>query len=297
MSESVVADTILGISEKGYPTSSSEAFLFTGGKKEQYTCNSCMRNITTEFRIRCAECTDYDICADCFAAGHERENHKRTHAYRIVDSLDSPLFTKDWTINEELMLLEGIEKYGAGNWKTIADYLGTGKTANTLEAHYWELYMGHHGQCLPRTAQVDTIASSSGSGSGSSSSSSERTTVPIEQASTKAASQSSIPTVEGYNRLTAQAWSYQCNEVVLRDGGVKSVVLTGKAKANVDSEIRDRISALPGADLAGFIPLREVSISLHVPLPPCLPVSTVFYFCLCPPCLNVSFLRSLRLSH
>jgi transcriptional adapter 2-alpha len=39
----------------------------------------------------------------------------------VVDCLDVPLFTKDWTINEELMLLEGVEMFGAGNWKTIAE--------------------------------------------------------------------------------------------------------------------------------------------------------------------------------
>ena len=47
------------------------------------------------------------MCADCFAAGAQKYPHENTHDYRVVDCLDMPLFTKDWTINEELMLLEG----------------------------------------------------------------------------------------------------------------------------------------------------------------------------------------------
>lgn len=43
----------------------------------------------------------------------------------------------------------GIEKCGVGNWKVIADYIGTSKTTKQVEEHYWEHYMGAHGYCLP----------------------------------------------------------------------------------------------------------------------------------------------------
>jgi hypothetical protein len=48
----------------------------------------------------------------------------------------------------EYTICVGIEKCGVGNWKTIADYIGT-KATKQVEEHYWEHYMGVHGYCLP----------------------------------------------------------------------------------------------------------------------------------------------------
>ena len=89
------------------PVGEKSGFIFTGGKNNIYSCNYCNRDITTQFRVCCAVCENYDMCADCFAAGAQKYPHENTHDYRVVDCLDMPLFTKDWTINEELMLLEG----------------------------------------------------------------------------------------------------------------------------------------------------------------------------------------------
>eukprot|EP01034_Spumella_vulgaris_P034696 gene34696-42796_t len=60
-----------------------------------------------------------------------------------------PIFEKGWSINEELTLLDAIEKYGVGNWKTIAENVLSNKTTKQVEDHYWETYMGSHGYCLP----------------------------------------------------------------------------------------------------------------------------------------------------
>jgi len=58
------------------------------------------------------------------------------------------------------VLLESIEKIGAGNWKVIVDYMtssiwGFNKTLRQVEDHYWDLYMGVHGLCLPKSAIVN----------------------------------------------------------------------------------------------------------------------------------------------
>jgi hypothetical protein len=37
-------------------------------------------------RVRCAECTDFDLCLECFSYGVEVAPHVRTHKYRIVVS-------------------------------------------------------------------------------------------------------------------------------------------------------------------------------------------------------------------
>jgi hypothetical protein len=129
------------------PLISSE-FLPTGGKNFQYFCSYCHVDITQYLRIYCNECSNFLLCADCYCAGVELFPHQASHSYRIVDCLHIPIFTKDWTIGEELLLLEGIEKHGIGNWKTISDYIGT-KTARACGDHYWNDYLGRFGSCLP----------------------------------------------------------------------------------------------------------------------------------------------------
>jgi len=223
--------------------------------------------------VCCAECADCDLCSDCFAAGAARLPHKNTHAYRVVDCLDVPLFVKDWTINEELMLLEGVEKYGAGNWKSIADYLGTGKTVRQLEEHYWEGYMGIHGHCLPqRLLDLGGAATATAAGDSQSQAMSQadeaegqkrstKGTIPLASLGSKAAARSSIPTISGVDRLTGLPWTYQAGEAVLRDVGVgvrgAPQGLSTKAKDKAAQDLRERLATLPGADLPGFIPLRE----------------------------------------
>ena len=82
-------------------------FLPTGGKKTLYSCSNCQRDITLHCRIRCAVCADVNLCTDCFAVGVCFGAHDGSHDYRVVDGLDFPLFAKDWTVQEELLLLEG----------------------------------------------------------------------------------------------------------------------------------------------------------------------------------------------
>ena len=71
-----------------------------------------------------------------------------------MDCLDNNLFHADWSVAEELLLLEGIERFGMGNWKAIAEYISDPKgpftkTTKQCEEHYWEDYMGRFGRCLP----------------------------------------------------------------------------------------------------------------------------------------------------
>jgi len=68
------------------------------------------------------------LCAICFEKGSEAKNHKSTHKYHIITKLDFPLFDKKWTAKEELLLFEGLEKYGFGNWSDIAIHIATNKT-------------------------------------------------------------------------------------------------------------------------------------------------------------------------
>jgi transcriptional adapter 2-alpha len=85
-------------------------FVITG-KRFPKLCSYCRRDISLQFRVKCAEatCKDWELCADCFAVGNCLYPHESSHAYHVIDNLDFPLFTKDWTTLEELLLLEGEE--------------------------------------------------------------------------------------------------------------------------------------------------------------------------------------------
>jgi transcriptional adapter 2-alpha len=78
------------------------------------SCSYCQRDVTTQCRIHCTICSNnnhgrknVELCADCFASGVSFDDHKPDHDYQVVDCIDFPIFTHDWTAQEELLLLEG----------------------------------------------------------------------------------------------------------------------------------------------------------------------------------------------
>jgi len=120
----------------------------------QFHCDYCRRDISgpslgtpfdqvdaaTYIRIRCAVCNNFDLCLDCFANGVEIYPHLKTHPYTIQRPHTDHIFENGWQADEELLLLEGIEIYGFGNWYDISEYIGT-KSALRCEYHYNRLYI------------------------------------------------------------------------------------------------------------------------------------------------------------
>ncbi|KAJ7365349.1 Transcriptional adapter 2-beta [Desmophyllum pertusum] len=117
-----------------------------GHGAEEYHCNYCQADCTS-LRVKCADCTDFDLCLQCFACGAEMGKHKRGHDYQLmVRSRDHnnmsvsgwrsfPLFTEEWSSVEEVLLLDAIEQHGFGNWDDVADHIGT-KTGQETSEHY-----------------------------------------------------------------------------------------------------------------------------------------------------------------
>ena len=93
-------------------------------------CDVCRTDISNQVRIKCAVCEDYDTCLDCFyrvqfspalkkkkksgskksskgSLAKDAERHDPSHGYRVCDAVNFPLFTANWSIGEELLLLEG----------------------------------------------------------------------------------------------------------------------------------------------------------------------------------------------
>ncbi|XWS12953.1 hypothetical protein CRYUN_Cryun37aG0134100 [Craigia yunnanensis] len=110
------------------------------GKRALYHCNYCNKDITGKIRIKCAMCPDFDLCIECFSVGAEVKPHKSNHSYRVMDNLSFPLICPDWNADDEMLLLEGIEMYGLGNWAEVVEHVGT-KSKEKCINHYSNVYM------------------------------------------------------------------------------------------------------------------------------------------------------------
>ncbi|CDY34465.1 hypothetical protein Bca4012_088595 [Brassica carinata] len=115
-----------------------------GGAK--YNCNYCQKDITGKIRIKCAVCLNFDLCVECMSAGAEINTHKCDHAYRVMGNLTFPLICPDWSADDEMLLLEGLEMYGMGNMTEVAEYVGSKSKEQCLE-HYRNIYL--NSPCFP----------------------------------------------------------------------------------------------------------------------------------------------------
>lgn len=112
------------------------------------TCDSCFKDISHVILIQCVDCDDLDLCVECFASGVELSQHKATHSYRVLRPFDFPVYTADWRADEELLLLEGCEQFGVGNWKDISEHIGS-KDPQACESHFHKLYLNWPGAPNP----------------------------------------------------------------------------------------------------------------------------------------------------
>ncbi|EPS63721.1 hypothetical protein M569_11064, partial [Genlisea aurea] len=122
-------------------------------KKALYQCNYCDKDISGKIRIKCVVCADFDLCIECFSIGAEVNPHESIHPYRVMDNLAFPFICPDWNADEEMLLLEGIEMYGLGNWNEVAEHVGT-KSRSQCIYHYDKYYMNSPRFPLPDMSQL-----------------------------------------------------------------------------------------------------------------------------------------------
>ena len=67
--------------------------------------------------------------------------HKPNHDFFIFDNLNFPLLVRDWTAQQEVMLIQGIMKCGLGNWSDISEQFVKIKTPEECEDHYFSVIM------------------------------------------------------------------------------------------------------------------------------------------------------------
>ncbi|KAJ1853077.1 Transcriptional adapter ada2 [Coemansia sp. RSA 1822] len=115
---------------------------------QKFHCDNCQANVTDGVRISCSECAEFDLCPTCFSRGIELGSHKNDHSYRVVTRHRFPIFTEDWSADEELLLIDGLRQFGMGNWKDAAENVGT-KTKEECEQHYLDVFVGSDSWPLP----------------------------------------------------------------------------------------------------------------------------------------------------
>ncbi|KAL6449468.1 ADA2 Transcriptional adapter 2 [Candida maltosa Xu316] len=113
-----------------------------------FHCDVCSTDCTNRIRIQCAICTDYDLCVPCFAAGLTTSDHKPWHDYQIIEQNTYPIFDREWGADEELLLIQGCETYGLGNWADIADHIGN-RSKEEVADHYFKIYLESKDYPLP----------------------------------------------------------------------------------------------------------------------------------------------------
>ena len=73
--------------------------------------------------------------------------HQYSH-YRIINKMEEPIFTEDWSFGEEIKLLGGLERLGVGNWEEISKITGKGKFE--CESHYYAFYYKKSDDFIPK---------------------------------------------------------------------------------------------------------------------------------------------------
>jgi len=69
-------------------------------------CEICNKEISRSVVIICAQCGIF-LCLPCIISGKEKNDHKKTDDYYVLNNLKQSLFNSDWSIREELMLVKG----------------------------------------------------------------------------------------------------------------------------------------------------------------------------------------------
>lgn len=73
-----------------------------------------------------------------------------------MDKLDYPIFTKEWSAVDELLLLKGVSQSGIDNWVEMAELLSNRKTGDECNSHFYSFYFKGKEDSVPKISDVIT---------------------------------------------------------------------------------------------------------------------------------------------
>ncbi|KAL0103211.1 hypothetical protein PUN28_017503 [Cardiocondyla obscurior] len=113
-------------------------------------CRVCKSTLVEPY-IRCAVCTDIEICPACFAKGCEVNEHKNDHDYVIIKNEFPLIDDSNWAAKHELELLNVLQQCGFGNWTDVGRRMHR-KSAEECKMHYLKYYIDN--QILPGLPKI-----------------------------------------------------------------------------------------------------------------------------------------------
>ena len=111
----------------------------------RHACAYCWRNVRGEAHVRHLDSADVALCIECYTVGVKVHGTttwgwEKCHVVEAAAS-GRPLLVEDWLADQEVGLLDGILRYGFGNWHAVAEHMGDNKTEASCEEHYTSFYL------------------------------------------------------------------------------------------------------------------------------------------------------------
>ena len=70
----------------------------------------------------------------------------------MIDNLNFPFFTKDWSVKDEYNLLHNLSISGLNNWEDVSNIINKGQT--DCEAHYYSFYYKDKDNSIPKKEEI-----------------------------------------------------------------------------------------------------------------------------------------------
>ncbi|KAJ3445866.1 transcriptional adapter 2-alpha [Anaeramoeba flamelloides] len=106
----------------------------------RFHCMYCEKDLSKSVIVKCAVCENVFLCPRCFSRGKQLYSHKSNHSYQIFVSAKEPIYQRKWIYDEEIKLLEGLERSGLGNWEDVSKVVET-KTKEECQQHFEQVYL------------------------------------------------------------------------------------------------------------------------------------------------------------
>ena len=111
-----------------------------------------LKKYSLPFELICLKCLTIKLKNNCHEIKslnffNESNPHEYTH-YRIINKMEEPIFTLDWSFGDEIKLLGALSRLGLGNWDEISIITGKGKFE--CESHYYTFYYKKEDDFMPK---------------------------------------------------------------------------------------------------------------------------------------------------
>ena len=126
----------------------SEFIFKLNTKTSGIECFICHKDISKNIKFLCSECGNKIFCTKCLVL----KKHSPEHKFQVIDNLNFPFFTKDWSVKDEYNLLHNLSISGLNNWEDVSNIINKGQT--DCEAHYYSFYYKDKDNSIPKKEEI-----------------------------------------------------------------------------------------------------------------------------------------------